>query len=161
MVKLVTEKPPTRGDYADWIESIAKDLALTKQRVTSLENRVLELEDLIRVLDPKQHYFSMLCRAHDGTAIASISAVPQKGIIMVTPLVPLNMHTPPLKFLKNYLDRRCREGVLRYYVLGKDALRRINIEADPSNDTIIRDIIEKARWALSKMYANQLAVSVK
>lgn len=152
---MVTQQP--REDYAGWIESIARDLALAKQRITALENKVLELEDLIRVLDPKQHYSSMLCRAHDGTVVASISVIPQKGIIMVTPLVPLKMHAPPLKFLKNYLERRSQEGVLRYRVLGKDALRRINIEADPSNDTI-RDIIEKARWALSK---SAIAVSVK
>lgn len=159
-----SEHEPNRYEYDgygheyDGYGALSHEIALLKQRITHLERQVEHLESLIKVLEPGTPYSSLLVRGHDGSVVATISVMPDAGVLIATPLVPL-VRGPPLdSFLVRYFEERAKDGAIEgWHVHFNGAIvKRINVQCAPGEirPLIIKEAIGKIRWTLEKLYSN-------
>lgn len=142
-------------------DSLAHSLALAKQRITALENRLSHLEAVLKVLEPAVPCSGAAVYGYDGKAIAAISVMRGESgyIIMVSPLVDL-LSGPPLNtFLVNYFEERKRDGLISEWHVRRsgEVVRHIRVEIASDADVApftVKEAIGKIRWTLQKMYAN-------
>jgi len=143
-----------RYDGCPYYESLAKDLAGVKQRLTHLET-------MVQLLEPSTPYSQYLARGEDGTVIAIISVLTEAGRISAAVTVPLRRDTPPFdSFLLPYLEERKRDGLVIAYTVSDEGgvVERITVTVctdDEVKTMMIKELLGKLRWTLAKMHRNE------
>jgi len=141
------------SDLECQVESLAKDLARTKQRIALLEY-------IFDSIVPAGSSRSLLLYARDGTCIASLTVITDVGAVKASPLVPLTTMRP-YGFLVAYLQEAQNVGRITSFHIkmkeGEDRIDRISVIAPPSPDRrkVMVEVLSKLRWTLTKIWENQ------